>query len=224
MKVLVADDDRSTQRMVEIILQKEGYEPLLVSDGAQALELLTKEKPSLAIIDWLMPELDGLDLIREIRKDHSPEWYTYVIMLTAKDDKRDLVTAFDSGVDDFIKKPFHRNELLVRLKVGERIVNFYNKMRDLERMAVVGQMAASLKHEIFNPLTAVLGAVDLLKLRDDLDENLTRYVGIIETNVRRIEGIVRKVETLKKAQSVEVEDGVEMIEIKKLPKKTAKED
>ena len=125
--------------------------------------------------------------------------------------------AFDSGVDDFITKPLFATELMVRVKVGERIVRFHDRVRELQRMAVVGEMAASLKHEIFNPLTAVLGAVDLLNLRDDLDENVMRLLGIIESNTRRVEEIVRKVQTLKKARSVEVEEGVQMIEIKDLP-------
>jgi len=118
---LVADDDAVTCRLLERTLWKNDYDVIAVSDGQAAWNILQSERsPSLAILDWMMPGLNGLDLVRRIRQ--TSHKYTFTILLTSKSDPADIVCGLEAGADDYLTKPFHRDELLARLRVGERIL------------------------------------------------------------------------------------------------------
>jgi putative two-component system response regulator len=122
VKLLLADDNQFYRLALEATLTEWGYQVVSVSDGVAALQLLTAEDaPKMAILDWVMPRLDGLEVCRRLRSLHRPE-PTYVIMLTARGGKQNIVAALESGADDFITKPFDREELQARLQVGRRIV------------------------------------------------------------------------------------------------------
>ena len=128
-KILVADDELATQRVLETLLVKHGYEVLVTKDGPETLQLLEREDaPTLAILDWLMPGIDGIEICRHVR-----EWghdrYIYIIMLTAKTAKEDFVVGLDAGMDDYLAKPFHPEELLARVRVGERILALQSDLR-----------------------------------------------------------------------------------------------
>lgn len=122
MKVLVADDDPVSRRLLQNYLQKWGYEVAVTTDGAEAWRMFEQDEFQMVISDWMMPELDGLDLIRRIRR-HPLDHYVYTILLTARSQKDDFVAGMEAGADDFVSKPFDQDELHVRLRAGERIVN-----------------------------------------------------------------------------------------------------
>ncbi|MEN6449044.1 MAG: diguanylate cyclase [Thermoguttaceae bacterium] len=121
MQVLVADDDGITRRVLTQCLQRFGYEVTLARNGNHAWQLLQQPNaPYLIILDWLMPGMDGVTLcskLRTLKKDIVP----YVILLTAMDNKKDLVAGFNAGADDYVTKPFDVDELFVRIRAGERI-------------------------------------------------------------------------------------------------------
>src|SRR5829696_3707697 len=122
MRILIADDNHFYRRALEMTLREWGYEVLAVSDGQTAWDVLQSDQaPKLAILDWMMPGLDGLEVCRRLRavSRHEP---TYVIILTSKDGKEHAIAALDSGADDYVRKPFDRDELRARLRVGRRIV------------------------------------------------------------------------------------------------------
>ncbi|MHC9544302.1 MAG: response regulator transcription factor [Vulcanimicrobiota bacterium] len=124
MKILIAEDDFTSRRILEILLLQWGYEVIVTSDGSEAWEVLQKEDaPPLVILDWMMPGKDGREICSLIRGKRKSEVPHYVILLTSKSFKEDIVTAFDAGADDYITKPFDREELKARIKVGERIVS-----------------------------------------------------------------------------------------------------
>ncbi len=125
MKILIAEDERVSRRLLESRLKKWGYEVTAAKDGKEAWEIFQKEHFSMIISDWMMPEMDGLELLRRIRSIERPG-YVYTILLTARSEKEDILAGMESGADDFISKPFDKDELLARLKVGLRIT-------DLER-------------------------------------------------------------------------------------------
>jgi len=129
MRILVVDDDMEMRLLIRSILTTRGYEVLTASDGIEALAVLEKEKIQLVISDWLMPRMDGLELCKRIRAASFP-WYVYVIILTAKDTKGELVAAMESGADDYIAKPFDKNELIVRIHAGERVLNLEKTLDD----------------------------------------------------------------------------------------------
>jgi two-component system cell cycle response regulator len=120
-RVLVAEDDRVAARVLERLLRQAGYEVQLAHDGKQAWELYQQQPVPLVITDWMMPEMDGLELCRRLR-ENPHNGYTYIILLTARDQKEDQITALESGADDFLNKPLNAAELQARLRVAERIL------------------------------------------------------------------------------------------------------
>ena len=122
MKILVADDSIISRHLLHSTLTKWGYEVVLVSDGMQAWDVLRRpEAPSLAILDWMMPGLTGVEVCRKVREQAS-EPYTFILLLTAKSLKGDLIQGLESGADDYIVKPFDHHELNVRLRSATRLI------------------------------------------------------------------------------------------------------
>ncbi len=119
--VLIVDDDPAILRMLKKYLAGDGYEVLSAGNGAEALRIILSEGPSIVITDWMMPEMDGLQLCRAIRSSEAIG-LVYIIVLTAHTDKNRLVEAFETGADDFLSKPFSREELRARLNAGIRII------------------------------------------------------------------------------------------------------
>jgi len=127
-RVLIADDDALTRGLLEKTLQWAGYDVVVVEDGRKALECLSMtDGPRLALLDWLMPGLNGLEVCREIRR-HSEFPYIYMILLTARTSKEDVVRGLESGADDYLTKPFNLDELKARLRCGERILKLEDKL------------------------------------------------------------------------------------------------
>jgi two-component system cell cycle response regulator len=128
LKILIADDDSLSRRLLERTLLRAGYEVLPVANGRQAVENLGgPDTPRLALLDWMMPELDGPGVCREIRnrRDHS---YVYMILLTSRESKEDVVAGLLSGADDYLVKPFIADELKARLRTGERILHLEDRL------------------------------------------------------------------------------------------------
>ena len=121
MKILVAEDDPVSRRILEKLLQNKGHAAVVCSDGRQALDTYRAGDYRLVISDWMMPEMDGLELVRRIREDERQE-YCYFILLTAKTGKVNFLEAMDAGVDDYLTKPLDTDEIKVRLRVAERIL------------------------------------------------------------------------------------------------------
>ncbi len=122
MKILTADDDPVTRRMLQAMLEKWDYEVDVASNGAKAWQMLQgKEAPRIAILDWAMPEMDGIQVCQKIRQQKT-EPYTYVILLTARDHKDDVVKGIEAGADDYLSKPFDGAELRARIRAGIRIL------------------------------------------------------------------------------------------------------
>ncbi len=122
MKILIAEDNAFYRHLLVSTIREWGFETVAVPDGAAAWEVLqSAAPPQLAILDWMMPNMDGLEVCRRVRARANPE-PTYMIILTAKNGRENIVTALEGGADDYVTKPFDREELRARLQVGLRIV------------------------------------------------------------------------------------------------------
>ncbi len=188
MRVLVADDDRITRLMVEAWLRKWGYDVVSAVDGQSAWNVLTgPTPPPLAILDWMMPELDGPEICRRLQREQT-DAFVYTILLTGKTQKEAVVEGLEAGANDFLAKPFDIAELRGRVGAGARVVRLEQALRDTnhelaeqarqlqelaeqrakqlihaDRMASLGVMSAGIAHEINNPTSFIAGNVQTLE-------------------------------------------------------------
>ncbi len=130
MKVLIADDEAVSCRLLQATLQKWGYEVVVAHDGEQAWEILQDAfPPPVIILDWLMPKIDGLELCRRVRM-HPHLKTSHMILLTSRAGRKDLVEGFEAGADDYIIKPFDPEELRARVHVGARIAELQRALAE----------------------------------------------------------------------------------------------
>ena len=130
MKVLIAEDDKTSRHVLESVLEKWGYEVVVAEDGTQAWQVLQgSDVPPMAILDWMMPGIDGAELCRRERAlERSPR--TYIILLTALGKKEHIVAGLEAGADDHVTKPFDGDELWARVRVGERMLELQVKLAE----------------------------------------------------------------------------------------------
>ena len=130
MRVLIAEDEEVGLFMLESTLKKSGYEVVVARDGREAWEILQRhDTPQLAILDWMMPGIDGIEVCRRVRESRAGGPYVYILMLTGKARKEDIVAGMQAGADDYLAKPFDADELRVRVRAGERIVTLQEALR-----------------------------------------------------------------------------------------------
>jgi sigma-B regulation protein RsbU (phosphoserine phosphatase) len=130
VKLLIAEDDMISRRLLETTLIKWGYEVVVTGDGVAAWEVLqTEDTPPLAILDWMMPGMDGIEVCRKVRQTPTPT-PPYLILLTAKGRREDIVTGLRAGANDYVTKPFDREELRARVQVGMRIVELQQSLAE----------------------------------------------------------------------------------------------
>lgn len=148
MRVLIAEDDLTSRALLRRVVAQWGYEALVVSDGQEAWEaLMGDDAPRLAVLDWMMPTLDGVEvcrLVRSLETSNPP----YIILLTSRADKNDIVTGLEAGANDYVGKPFDRDELRARLLVGQRFVELNAKLLQtqcaLEKQALTDVLTGAM--------------------------------------------------------------------------------
>jgi diguanylate cyclase (GGDEF)-like protein len=162
VKILIADDEPVSRRLLEGMLRRLGHEVVAVEDGTQASAvLLAPDGPRIAILDWMMPGIDGLDVCRRVRQRSSP--YTWILLLTSRDSRSDMLAGLDAGADDFLVKPCDALELRVRLRSGERIIALQQHLLETQ---------AALKFEAAHD--RLTGLANRGSILDQLDRDLSR--------------------------------------------------
>ncbi|MEJ5328862.1 MAG: diguanylate cyclase [Desulfobaccales bacterium] len=207
--VMVVDDHPVTCRLLEVQLRREGYRVLTAANGREALERLGENFCPLVLTDWMMPEMDGLELCRAIR---SQEWesYVYLILLTARDSLDDVLTGLEAGADDYLVKPVHPMELLARMRTGRRILalerTLKERNREIARLAVTDPLTGvynrrylmeNLPRELararryHRPLGLILCDLDHFKA---INDTFGHGVGddVLKEFTRRVSGQVRQ--------------------------------
>jgi DNA-binding response OmpR family regulator len=122
MKMLVAEDNRASRVLLEKLLKLQGHQVLSAEDGKQTLDLFRYNDFDMIFLDWMMPKIDGIEVCKRVRElEAGKKKKTYIIMVTSKKGKEDMLTALEAGADDFISKPIDSSVLVSRIKVGERI-------------------------------------------------------------------------------------------------------
>jgi two-component system NtrC family sensor kinase len=176
VKVLIAEDDPVSRHLLQSFLRQWGHQVVAAADGAAAWQLFREQDFPFVLSDWMMPEMDGLELIRHIRALPRGA-YTYIILLTARAQKQDVIAGLEAGANDFVTKPFDRGELRVRVRAGERILELEQALAaqnralreaqaalvQTEKLASLGQLAAGMAHEINNPVAYVTNNLAVLR-------------------------------------------------------------
>ncbi len=163
LKVLAAEDNPVIQTVLQTMLTWWGYQPVIARDGLEAWRILQSENaPRLALLDWMMPGIDGVELCRRLRAS-AREPYTYILLLTARTDSRDLVEGMEAGADDYLTKPFNAHELRARLRAGSRIIQLQEQL--LQAREALREQATH------DGLTGLLNHAAIL---DVLDHQLSR--------------------------------------------------
>jgi two-component system cell cycle response regulator len=163
LKILIADDDPVTRGLIQKILHAAGYEVIAVENGRLAAgHLCQPDGPRLALLDWVMPEMDGPSVCSEVRRKREQP-YVYMILLTSKESKQDVVAGLQSGADDYLIKPFDHQELKARLRTGQRILGLEDKLVEARE-----EMRFKATHD---PLTGLFNRGVIVEL---LSRELTR--------------------------------------------------
>lgn len=158
MKILVADDSPTMRKLLEGTLSSWGYEVVTACDGAEAWAFLNSEDPPpLVILDWMMPIFSGPELCSRVRERQSSQ-YIYILLLTSRSDREDVVQGLGSGADDYITKPFDLHELEVRLRAGRRIIDL--------QMELVRTQAALREQAMRDALTSCWNRASILSTLD----------------------------------------------------------
>ena len=213
--ILVAEDDPISRRILEKNLKSWGYETLLANDGRGAWEAIQRPDVRLALLDWMMPEADGPEICRRIREAKKGK-YTYILLLTARDQPQDIITGLQAGADDYMIKPVNFLELKTRLQTGQRIIDLEDKL--LQTQAQMTELATKdgltklwnrtfimefLDEELIragrtgSPLSLIMLDLDFFKKINDErghrtgDEVLMRIAEILTKGVRPYDKIGR---------------------------------
>lgn len=193
VKILLVEDEEGVASFVKTELELEGYQVVQAQDGKEALELFKKEKPTLILLDWMLPVYDGITVLRRIRKQSNVP----IIMLTAKNSASDISSALDQGLDDYITKPFDIEELFARIRVILRRLKRENKRKNTETTSFTcGPLKVNLvKHEFycndekiyltpkeFALMVELMRNPETVKSRDELLDAVWGYDFVGQTN------------------------------------------
>jgi sigma-B regulation protein RsbU (phosphoserine phosphatase) len=146
MKIMIAEDDAVSRRMLQGLLKKQGYEVLAAANGREAWETFQREEISLLITDWIMPEIDGLHLCRMIRGEHRQK-YTYIILITVMSGKGSYLEGIEAGADDFLTKPYDPDVLRARLRVATRLLDLRDEVRQLQGLLPICQYCKKIRDD-----------------------------------------------------------------------------
>lgn len=160
MKILIVDDDLISLKVLEMHLQENDDEVICADCAEQALQIFNKGDVHLVITDWQMPNMDGLELIRQIRDNN--DIYAYIILLTSNRETPDVVEGISSGADDYITKPFDKEELSVRVRAGKRILDLQNQLisanKRLEEASKTDQLTGLMNRRAMHESSSKTGS------------------------------------------------------------------
>jgi len=206
MNILIADDDTASRKMIAQYLKKKAYNVFEAANGIETFTSILEHPINIAIIDWVLPGMDGIEVCRKIREKQKGS-YVFIIMLTAKEEKQDLIEGFEAGVDEFIMKPVNLQELIARIKVGIRIVDLERKLIEKQRELsgtneMKNKFIGIVAHDLRNPVISIRGFSELL-LKDgtNFTEEHNEFLDIIHSTSRNMLAMINDLLDISRIES-----------------------
>lgn len=220
MRVVLADDDPVMQRLLRGALERRGHDVVVTSDGEAAWTAIATDPPPLAMLDWNMPVVDGLEVCRRARASQATR-DTFLLVVTGRDTPEDLQAALEAGADDYMMKPLDPAQLMARLAIAERRIALDAERRDAveklaraQWLAGIGEIAIAVQHEVNNPLTALMIEAQSIAAIAGANPDLRALGESIHAQSTRIATIVKRLGQLQDPRSVEyLRGGSRMIDL-----------
>ncbi len=190
MKLLIADDELTTRIFLRKIILKWGYSVVDANDGISAMDILTGDNPPrIAILDWNMPGMTGLEICSKLKNSLS-SLETYIILLTSRKDKKDIVLALDTGAHDYLTKPVYVNELRSRIGVGKRLVKAHDKLKELNK--IKNKFLGMAAHDLRNPLSAIANISQMIRsgMLDNDMEKRNQFLDTIDQTAQHMMSLI----------------------------------
>ena len=219
MDILVADDDCTDRFLLNSALRELGHSVTETTNGSEAWEAWKRHRHQLIISDWMMPCMDGLELCRRIRAEETSQ-LSYIILITAREGRANYLDAMNSGVDDFMSKPFDRPPFIARVRVAMRILDLNRSLHlaniDLERrveertvqlqkaLQAKSEFLSRASHELRTPMNHILGFAQLLSLKKGLTEKQEASIRQILESGRRLLTLIDHILGISKADPNEL--------------------
>jgi len=187
MRILIADDSIVSRHLLDATLRKWGYEVTIASDGLEAWNLLKEpEAPRIAILDWVMPGLTGPEVCKRVRDNShgSDAAYIYLLLLSSKSQKEDLIEGLESGADDYLTKPFDQHELRVRLRAGTRIIDLQRELLEARE-----ELREQATRDFLTRLWNRSSILDILQRELVRGERENRPVGVVLADLDRFKNV-----------------------------------
>ncbi len=211
-KVLIIEDDKSLVKYVKHLLESNGYLTDYAYNGASGIAKVKKFKPDIILLDVMMDVMDGFKVAEHL-KDEVTTKFIPIIMLTSKADTVDKVRGLNCGIDDYIVKPFETNELLARIASLLSKKKNFEKFAEDEKIKTLKNVVASVNHEINNPLTAIMIAVEALLIKYKDHDYVTDKLKIISNNSTRIKEIISELDRVQKIITKEYYSDVDILNL-----------
>lgn len=212
--ILIVEDEEHTRYLLERLLVVNNFEVRTAENGIDALNTIANFKPEIILADWNMPEMDGAELCSRIKSNPDLK-HIYFIMITAKTSTHEKVEGLDTGADDYITKPVENEELLARIRSGLRIYDLQQEIKQLEHEKALIEMAATLGHQMNNPLSAVNMALTSLKknIQNKNFKDIDDDIKLIQQSVQRMQEITQKLMMLKDPKLVTYLGNLKMLKL-----------
>lgn len=206
MNILIAEDNTTARKMVTKYLQKKGYNTFEASNGIEAFTSMIDQKINIAVLDWILPGMSGIEVCKRIREKLNTN-YVFIIMLTSKNEKKEILEGFEAGVDEYITKPVNLQELFARIKVGQRIVRLQQKLKEKqnelhETNERKNQFIGIAAHDLRNPVISIRGFSELLlKNPDNLSEEQQEFLNIIHATSKNMLAMINDLLDISRIES-----------------------
>jgi DNA-binding response OmpR family regulator len=226
-RILIADDDPDSRIVVASVISILGHSPVVVNGGGEAIEECERELPDLAIVDYMMPSLTGIEMCHKLKTIPGGELVP-ILMLTARDSMQDKISALEEGVDDYLTKPFNYQELRARVKAllrvrdlnlklvakNEELKRMQERLVATERQVAVGQLAGTAAHQLGQPLSAIMLNCFLLEKLPKEDPKFMGAIAAVKSDVRRMVEMIDSLRNIKASSREEYFEGTEILKLK----------